>query len=145
MVVGAVTLGGIVLVPAVFITGVFSHLAANRKITKIAVQEARGLADIEQCRESELILGAFGRRVEEVDISVDKVRSTFEIEFARVYKLLFPYGLLSKLFKYIRRHLFKKDYFGEADLIGISHVIQMAQELACLIDQKLLDESGNIL
>jgi hypothetical protein len=109
---GTVVLGGIVLIPAVLITGILNHVAASRKIKEIAEQEVCALAHIKQCKESELILGAFGKRVEEVDISIDKARSTFEIEFARAYKLLFPYGLLSMLFKHIRRFFGRSFFWG---------------------------------
>ena len=141
---GTAVLGGIALVPAVLITGALCHLSANQTIKKIDEQEVIALADIRQFTENTTIVQALGRRVEEIDIAIGKARDTFETEFANAYRTLFRYGFLSKLFRHVR-HFFGKGFFSNTDLRLISQLIQMAQALAHLIDQKPLDKSGNIL
>lgn len=141
---GTAVLGGIMLVPAVVITGAFSHISANKTIKQIDEQIVRALTDINEFTRSSVVLQALGRRVEEVDIATNKARVAFDTEMARTYKSLFPYGLLSKMGRYIRR-LLGGSYFSKADAGLIGNLLQTGQALARLIDQKVLDDRGQIL
>ena len=90
------------------------------------------------------MLEGLERRIREVSISIEKARCTFQTEFDRAYATLFPYGIFSKAIRHFRKW-FGGKFFHDADLETISPLLQIAALLASLIDQKLLDDNGNIL
>lgn len=140
---GTAVLGGIVLIPAVVIMGAFSHLSANKKIKEIEEATAKALAAIGQYTELTLTLAAVERRATEVSRSIRKATSTFENQFRITYRGLFPYGVMSKAFRYVRR-LFGGKYFSEGDLRQISPLLQIAAGMAELVDARIMDETGRI-
>jgi hypothetical protein len=140
---GTVVLGGIVLIPLLVIMGVFSHLSANKKIKEIEEATAKALAAIGQYMELTLTLEAVDRRAGEVSRSIRKATGTFQNQFRATYRALFPFGFLSRAFRYARRFLGGK-YFSEDDLRHISPLLQIAAGMAELIDVRILDETGNL-
>jgi hypothetical protein len=73
---GTAVLGGLVLIPALVIMGVFSHLSANKKIKEIEEATAKALAAIGQYKELTLTLEAVDRRADEVSSSIRKALQT---------------------------------------------------------------------
>ncbi|MBL8212447.1 MAG: hypothetical protein JNK87_17160 [Bryobacterales bacterium] len=141
--VGTAVLGGMVFIPAVVITGIFSHLSANKRIKEIEEEASKSLVAIGQYKELSLKLDAVDRRASELSRSVRKAVGAFDSQFCRTCRAVYPFGVLSRAFRYLRR-LFGGRYFSEADLFEISPLLQIAAALAELIDVRIMDETGNL-
>lgn len=141
MVAGTAVLGGLVALPALILTGVFSHVSANKKIKEIEEKEYEIIQATEDCEKALLSFDLISKRSIEITTALDKARSAFEIELNKIYLSIYP-RFYSKFIKSIRK-IFTGKYFSADDLNNISYIGKVAYSLTQLIDQPLFDEDGN--
>jgi hypothetical protein len=144
MAAGAVVLGGIVLLPALAIMGIFSHVGASKKIAEIQEAGVKAIKAIAVYKQTLLSLNALQRRGDEVSGAVERSGDVYEREYHSAYSELFPWGIFSKVRRAIRR-IVGRPFFNEQDLHVIAPMLQMAAALAQLVDTKLLNEEGGII
>lgn len=136
---GTAMIGGIVAIPALVLTGIFSHLKANKQIQEIENKMLELLKAIDGLHDNLLKLELIEQRSQELIVAIDKARTTFEHEMKIVYKQIYPIPFFSKLKKTLRKKLLKKNYFSDADLQHIAYIGGLANEFATLIDTKVFD------
>lgn len=141
MTLGAAVLGGIVVVPALVLGGIFSHLKANKQIAEIQARMLEVLQAMDGYQKVRMVLDALGRRAEELDGTILHAADVFDAEFRTTYAGVYPLGVLSKAWRWIKRLLGKR-YFNDADLRLIAPLLQMGSKLAVMIDTKILDKEG---
>lgn len=144
MAAGAAVLGGIVLVPALAIMGVFSHVNASKKIAKLEEASTQAIKAIATFKKTSLGLNALQRRSEELVSTIARSSAIFERQYESVRKELYPWGFFSRCKRLLRRGL-RKPFFDDQDLSIIAPLLQMAAALAELVDTKLMNEEGRIL
>lgn len=137
MAAGSVVLGGIVAIPALALTGLFSHLKANKKIKEIEekIYEVREANSKIKSNISGMEF-ADKRAVEIID-SLEKGKEVFESELKKAYNKIYPIPFFSALFKSIRKHIFRKAYFSEEDVAEIKYIGEIATNFAQIIDSKV--------
>lgn len=137
-------LGSLVLLPAAAILAIFSHNSADKKISEIENEIGKALIAFEESRGVLLTLNNLERRVTEVREAITKATAVFENERQKCLRRIYPLGVLSRALKGIRR-FFGGNYFSKRDLNTLLPLLNMARILADLIDQKILDEEGNVV
>ena len=144
MAAGAAVLGGIVLLPALAIMGIFNHIKASKKIAEIQEAGIKAIKAIASCKQTLLSMNVLQRRGEEISRSLERSGEVFERQYRSAYAELFPWGIFSRMKRTVRRIL-GRPFFDERDLQVISPLLQMAAALADLVDTKLLNEEGGII
>lgn len=139
MALGTMVVGGIIAVPALAITGVFNHINANKKIKEVEEEIVSLLKYIDQVESNILKLDLLILRSEEICISLDKALEVFEIEYPKVLKKIYPYGLFSKVFKSFRMKFLKMNYYSDNDKKEIAYIGGLATSFAKLIDTKIIE------
>lgn len=139
MAAGTAVLGGIVAIPALILTGVFSHLKANKQITEIEQKMGELLKSMDLIKANILKLDLLEERCKELITSLNKFREVFDVEFDKVYNQIYP-TMFSKLWKKIRKKFFKSNYFSSEDLKNIAYIGGLATDFAILIDTKPIEE-----
>ncbi len=91
-----------------------------------------------------LSLNALQRRANEISGAVERAGDVYEREYHSAHSILFPWGIFSRVKRTIRRVL-GRPFFNEQDLHVIAPFLQMAAELAQLVDTKPLNEEGEII
>lgn len=137
-------LGGIVAIPAIALTGVFSHVNANKKIRDIENHLITVVKGIDEIEANLLQIKLMSNRAEEIQIGLKKTEEVFNTEFKKVYKEIYKYPGITKSWKWIRKTIFRRDYFTKLDYQRIAYIGGIAQEFAVVIDTKLVDEVGEI-
>lgn len=137
---GTTVLGGIVAIPALAIFGVFNHLSANKKIAEIEREMRKIVNYLDEMEANLLKLELIEERSEEIINSVEKATSIFEHEMKKTLHELNPIPLLSRLIRLIRKYIFWKNYYTQADVARIGYIGGLATELATLIDTPVFDE-----
>jgi len=137
---GTAVLGGLVAIPALALTGIFSHVQANKKIKDIEKHMNNMIRAMEQIQSNILQFELITQRSEELIVALEKANDTFNQEFHRVYKEIYPLPILSKLLKGTRKQLFRGNYFSKKDIENIGYIGAIASEFAVLIDTKVLEE-----
>jgi len=145
MAVGTTVLGGLVVVPAIIALAALNYVSVQKKIREVSRAKLKTLREIDNQKRAELAVEALGDRIDELLVTTKKARETFLHEYKRVYKAVYPYNFISKIFKYIRSKLFEASYFTDKDLGHIQHILNVASEFRILIDQKVIDETGRLL
>ncbi|EMY5508187.1 MULTISPECIES: hypothetical protein [Bacillus cereus group] len=140
MAAGTVALGGIVLLPALVLTGVFSHLSANKKINEIEEQIYSIMESMDQIKTNLLQMSLVVTRGNELLVSLQKSTEVFNQEFKRTYKEIYSYPFISRLFKWVRKNIFRRNYFSKKDLNNIAYIGGLASDFAVLIDTKIFEE-----
>jgi hypothetical protein len=143
MAVGVVVLGGIVLLPALAIIGIFNHIGANKKIAEISEASTKAIQVIATYKRTQLSLNALQRRGVELSDALQRATEVFEGQYRAASATLFPWLFLSRL-KRTLRHFFGRPFFDERDLRVISPLLQVAAALAKLVDTTLMNEEGGI-
>lgn len=145
MALGTVALGGIFAVPALLVSGIFSHLGANKKIKEIKEKQLEVIDLIDKVESNITVLGVVSRRARELCRSLDKASMVFDLEVDKVFRKIYPVPLFSKFIKIIRNKVFGRGYFSKKDLEHISYLGDLATKLAILIDTKVIEMemSGN--
>jgi hypothetical protein len=144
MATGAVVLGGIVLLPALAIMGIFSHIGASKKIAEIQEAGVQAIKAVATYKQTLLSLNALQRRGDEVRGAVERAGDVYEREYHSAYSELFPWGIFSRARRTIRR-IVGRPFFNDQDLRVISPLLQMAAALAQLVETKLLNQEGGII
>jgi hypothetical protein len=114
--VGTAVLGGLVAIPVIAITGLFQHLAANKKIKELKEEEVKIIELIDNIEKNLVQFNAIEMRSKEVIDSIIKSLEVYKYEYDNVYKNIFPHGRISKILKIIRNKIFKRSYFSDNDL-----------------------------
>jgi hypothetical protein len=140
---GTLALGSLVLLPAAAILAIFSHNSADKKIREIETEISKALIAIEESRGALLSVTNLERRAEEVTLAIRKTAVTFEAEKQKCLERIYPLGMFSRMLKTIRK-FFGGNFFSKYDLVMLMPLLNMARILADLIDQRLLDEKGNL-
>lgn len=140
MAAGTAVLGGIVAIPALAIVGIFSHVQANKKIKEIEKQMNKIIKSMDQIQENILKMELIEERSGEILLSLQKTREVFDGELKKVYKSIYPIPVISKLVKWIRKNVFRRNYFSTKDLEHIQYIGGLATDFATLIDTKVFDE-----
>jgi multidrug efflux pump subunit AcrA (membrane-fusion protein) len=139
---GAAVLGGIVLLPAVAVTGIFLHLRASQKIKEIESKATEIALATEACRYARVQLDAIESRANEVARTVRKSETAFlhVLENTRSFLKLTTWW--SRLIAWIRYKLFRRSY-SKSQIQSIARLGHAATALAQLIDQPILNEDGS--
>lgn len=145
MAAGTAVLGGIVVIPAMVIWGVFNYVAVKKKIKEVETAKLEARRMIGDQKKMELAIEMIGRRSDELQSSTEKARKTFLHEYRKTYTLVYPLFFISKIIKFIKKKLFNKNYFSDKDLRNIHHLVNVASEFKILIDQKIIDVEGRLL
>ncbi|MED3992241.1 hypothetical protein [Priestia aryabhattai] len=140
MAAGTVILGGIVVIPALTLVGVFSHVQANKKIREIEKQMNEIIVSMDQLQANILKMELIGKRSREILVSLQKTKAIFDDEIEKVYKIIYPTPVISKLIKWTRKNIFRKNYFSTKNLEQIQYIGSLATDFAILIDTKIFDE-----
>ncbi|PGN04342.1 hypothetical protein [Priestia megaterium] len=139
MAAGTVILGGIVVIPALTLVGVFNHVQANKKIKEIEKQMNEVVASIDQLQANILKIELIRKRSREVLVSLQKTRKVFESEIEKVYKIIYPNAVISKSIKWTKKNLIRQNYFSTKDLEQIQYIGSLATDFAMLIDTKIFE------
>lgn len=137
-----VVIGGLALLPAVAAMAIMSHARAGSKIREIETMIANVEKQQGEIISQQTILSAAQKRIAELSAATTKGGETFAAELGFTVRRLYPFGRLSRLLKRLRR-FFGGNYFSARDLEVIAPMLQIAELLAKLIDQKVVDEQGN--
>ncbi|MED3835918.1 hypothetical protein [Peribacillus frigoritolerans] len=137
---GTAILGGLVVIPALALTGFFSHVQANKKIKDIEKQMNKVIKAIDQIHSNILQLDLINERSEELIISLDKAIDIFNLEFKRAYKEIYKIPILSKSLKWTRKNILRRKYFSKKDFENISYIGRIASDFAILIDTKVFED-----
>jgi hypothetical protein len=113
---GSVVLGGLVAIPVIAITGLFQHLAANKKIKELEKEEIKIIGLIDNIKKNLVQFDAIEMRSKELIGSIIKSLEAYRYEYDNVYKNVFPHGAISKISKAIKNKIFRKPYFSDKDL-----------------------------
>lgn len=138
--VGTAVLGGLVAIPALALTGIFSHVQANKKIKEIEKQMNKVIKAIDQIHSNIFQLDLINERSEELIISLDKANDVFIQEFKRTYKEIYKIPILSKALKWTRKNILRRNYFSKKDFENIAYIGGIASDFAILIDTKVFED-----
>ncbi|MEO2077404.1 MAG: hypothetical protein ABGX20_18885 [Bacillus sp. (in: firmicutes)] len=142
MVAGVTVLGGLLVVPALVVSGILSHKAANKKINELDDKTIELEEAIAKIKESLPNLESIQKNsiepAKELIYQLETMQKKFKLEFKRVYKRIYKIPLGSRIIKWIRAKVFKKSYFSERDLENINTIGKIAEEFAILIDTKVI-------
>ncbi len=139
---GSAVLGGLVALPAVVVYGFVSHGHASDKIRQIATEEAKLVQSVAEARTALLKMEAISHRAHEIEIVLRRKEKTFRAELELVHSLM---NRTEARFQRFVRRLFRRPAFTPADVEAVSKLLRMVSSLAKVIDQKVLDENGNVL
>ncbi|MDM5329849.1 hypothetical protein [Neobacillus sp. CF12] len=140
MAVGTAVLGGLVAIPALAITGIFSHVQANKKINEIEKQMNKVIKAIDQIHSNILQLDLVDDRSDELIVALHKANDVFNKEFKRVYKEIYKYPVLSKALKWTRKTILRGNYFSKKDFENIAYIGGIASDFAVIIDTKVFED-----
>jgi multidrug efflux pump subunit AcrA (membrane-fusion protein) len=139
---GAAVLGGIVLLPAVAVTGIFLHLRASHKIKEIESKATEIALATEACRYARVQLDAIESRANEVARTVRKSEAAFLHVLENTSSFLKLTTWWSRLIAWIRHKIFRRSY-SKSQIQSIARLGHAATALAQLIDQPILNEDGS--
>ncbi|MET3696920.1 hypothetical protein SAMN05877753_101504 [Bacillus oleivorans] len=140
MAAGSAVIGGLVVIPALALTGIFSHVQANKKINEIEKDMVKVVKVLDQIRENLLKLDLIEKRSEELIVSLEKLTQVFDLEFQKVYKEIYKVPVLSRFVKWVRKNVFRGNYFSKKDYRQIAYIGGIASDFAMLIDTKVFEE-----
>lgn len=144
MAAGTLVLGGLVAVPALVITGILDHVAANKKIIEIEKEELKIIKYEEEIKKQQLFYSLIRERTEELTVSINKSSEIFRQELKKTKKKLYPYPIISRIIKWARAKR-GHNYFSNKDIEHINYIFNLGSSLAKLIDTQILDENGKLL
>jgi hypothetical protein len=113
---GTAVLGGLVAIPVLAVSGLFQHLAANKKIKQLKEEEIKIIELMDNMKKNLVQFDAIEMRSNEVMDSINKSMEAYDYEYKSVYKKIFPLGIVSKMIKSIKHKLFRRSYFSDGDL-----------------------------
>ena len=116
---GTAVLGGLIAVPVIAVTGLFQHLAANKKIKKIREEEVKILEYIDNIKKNLVQFDAIELRSTELIQSINKSLEAYGYEYKRALKKLFPLGIVSRIIKTLKNKILRRAYYSDKDLTYI--------------------------
>lgn len=137
---GALALGGIVAIPALALTGLFSHIKANKQISEIESKLYEMYEAVDQMNSNILQMELIEERSSEIQVAITKSNEVFLTEFKKVYKDLYRVPIVSKLWKWTRKKVLRRNYFNEQEIQLVAYIGGIAQEFATIIDTKVFDD-----
>ncbi|TWT27728.1 hypothetical protein [Planomicrobium sp. CPCC 101110] len=140
MAAGTAVIGGLVAIPALALTGVISHIQANKKITEIEKNMAEVIKLMDQVQANILKMDLINKRSEELILSLEKSNQVFEEEFQKVFKEIYRVPFISRSVKWMRKTLLRRNYFSKKDYENIAYIGGIASNFALLIDTKVFEE-----
>lgn len=138
MALGSLVVGGLVVVPALVLTGIFSHLKANKEIKEIEKKIYEVEVATANLRENILKIEMTEKRANEITDTLVKTREIFEKELKKTYRKIYPIPYISAGMKKIRQKIFKKNYFSENDLKEIQYILEFASNFSKILDSKII-------
>lgn len=144
MALGSIVFGGIIVIPALAIMGLFNHLNATKKIKEIKIKEREAIELLDLMNKNILTFELLEKRSYELCLSIEKSSGAFSVEYSKVYRKIYPIPFLSKFFKRLKENFYNiffsqtNKYFNKKDLLNISYLGNIAQNFAKLIDTKVL-------
>ena len=134
--VGAAVLGG--LIPIVAVTGLFQHLAANKKIAELKKEEVKIVKLMGEIKKNLVQFDAIKMRSNELIESLKKSLEAYEFEYNKTLNEIYPHGAFSRLLKIIRKNVFKMDYFSKNDYIHIQDLGLTIGYILNMVDSPVL-------
>jgi len=119
---GTVVLGGLVAIPILAVTGLFQHLSANKKIKALRGEEIKIAEYINKIQGNLTAFNAIENRSKELIVSLQKSMDAFVYEYKAAKKHIFPFGIFSRLYKQVRKSVFKRPYYSDKDLLHIQNL-----------------------
>lgn len=141
---GALALGGLVAIPALALTGIFSHIKANKQISEIEEKLYELYQAVDQIESNLLQMELINNRTKEIQVALEKANEVFTGEFKKIYKEIYKYPILSKSWKWMKKTIFRKDYFTDVEYQKIAYIGGIAQEFATIIDSKVFNDDGEV-
>jgi len=98
-------------------------------------------------KKNTLAFELFEKRSDELSLAIEKSVDVFNFKYSCVYKKIYPVAFFSKFFKRLKERFYmiffgqENRYFSDKDFKNISIIGNIAQNLAKLIDTKILNES----
>ena len=137
--VGTAVLSSFVAIPALIITGIFSHLKANKQIAEIESKMQEILEALDSIKSNIAQLDVLETRCNEIILSLSKAKQVFDHEFNKVYAQIYP-SFFSRFWMQFRKRFLGRNYFSDADLKNIAYIGGLATDFATLIDTKPFDQ-----
>ena len=137
IVAGQIVLGGLTVVPAFLITGLYQRWQANKKVIEIKNHEVILIQSIDAIKSNIFVLKAVDNRIAELTIVLEKSIDTFDVTFNETYKSIYKYGYISKMWKRIRQWFGKKP-FDDSELEKIMNLGLVTGNILKIIDTKIL-------
>lgn len=141
---GALALGGLVAIPALALTGVFSHIKANKQISEIEERLIELYEAVDQIESNLLQMKLIENRTDEIQYALLKANEVFSIEFEKVYKEIYKYPVLSRSWKWVKSSVFRRNYFTDIEYQKIAYIGGIAEDFAKIIDSKVFDDNGDV-
>jgi hypothetical protein len=135
---GTAVLGGLVAVPVIAITGLFQHLAANKKIARIKSEEIKIIEFIDNIKNNLIQFEAIEMRSNEMIESLSQSLKAYEYIYKRVYKHIYPLGNISKMLKFLKEKIFKKPCYTDKELGFIKELMQATEYILKMTDSPIL-------
>lgn len=150
MAAGVATLGWLFAVPAVAITGFTMNKITNLKIDEVEktiseIYKARRKINDQLVVLNNLSIDVHELHIDEYIEKLSVLTSDFEKIYQREFKTVYKYPLFSKLRKYIRKIIFRKNYYSEKDLISISKISKKAEELINYMNLQLNKVNNDLI
>jgi hypothetical protein len=135
--VGSAVLGGLVAIPVIAISGLFQHLAANKKINQLKEEEIKIIELIDNIKKNLVQFDAIEMRSKEMIESIVKSLEAYKYEYEKVYKNVFPYKIISKILKTIKNKVFRMPYFSDNDLVFIQELGKTTAFILKMVDSPI--------
>jgi hypothetical protein len=141
MAAGATVLGGLLVVPALVVSGILSHKAANKKINELNEKTVELKEAITKIKESLPLIESIHMNslepAKELIVSLVRKQQIFQTEFIRIYRQIYKIPIFSRLIKWCKAKILGRDYYSKQDLENITTIGKIADEFAILIDKKV--------
>lgn len=140
MAAGTAVIGGIVALPALALTGIFSHMSANKQIKEIEIQMNKILKAVDDVKANKLRLELTEERAVELTQAIERTTIIFKEELKKTHKDIYPIPVISRSIKWTKKNIFRKSYFSKQDIENISYIGGMASDFAAMIDSKIFED-----
>jgi len=140
---GTFALGGITLAPILISIPFYKRMKNNTLAKEINLETIKMLKEIDKCKNVILFLENLSNETDELNNSLVYELARFNEEFARVYKIIFPFSFISKLVKSIKS-LLGFSYYNEKELIEINYMLIFVQQILVLVDKKVIPSEDEL-
>lgn len=141
---GTAVLGGIVAIPALAVMAVLAHTQANKQIAQYEDETGSLASAMDQWLKLLLVVDIAQQRAKELHRVIEKGREAYLHEHATTLKRVYPWGWLSRAWKWLRK-LFGHAYFSEQDVFHVHSFLRCAAAFAKLVDQRVFGADGTVV